>query len=474
MAQVEKDKINYPPKYPLLFGLDCISLAVFLIGLIWWIVWAWLKPDLLYMQIDGYTPYMLAAIAQSLAAVLALVFTISIIVAQISVRYSSRAFKVFFDSYTIIFFFMFVVAVLLPLWLLSNSIPGVIFVKCALVLSSVCLVLLIPYFIRFTKKLTPEYLLSQLTKEALNNLHAEPNIQPRNVDVIQGIVMSAFLLKDYPTCRHGIRSIALLAYEASKEASKSELSVYEQLIFPRVELYRKLEYIFNVTYGDPVLPFYVMGEICWNGYRAIGGNLFEEVNNIINLLTKLIYTAVHERLDVVASQAVAYINALNEDLRWKDLKSLDPHRFYSLRLIGIESAAKGLKDTSDQCISGLCKIGIKLIKTDEGGRLVKKIAAELSELYIGVRPFLPKGAGTICEGLIIMGTLSQISRHLDVRDAIISVLKTTIGTAAVKQQYLEMHNFPWPIRVHAIIVKKLEHKNFTIALRRFIEMVELP
>ena len=99
---------------------------------------------------------------------------------------------------------------------------------------------------------------------------------------------------------------------------------------------------------------------------------------------------------------------------------------------------------------------------------MKKIVAELSELYKGVSSVLPEGADAICQELIIMGTLSQISRKLDVRDYIINVLKSTIGTAAVKQQNLDMQKPRWRISINVYTWK---HKNFKKALSRFIEMV---
>lgn len=450
-------------KYQWLYVLDYISIAVFVVGLVWWAVWTWAVPNILISTTDLYTPYLLSAIAQSLAAVLALVFTISLIVAQISARYSYRVFAVFFDVYTMCYIALFVTAVLLPLWLLGNQNASVNGIKCTLVLSSVCLVLLIPYFIRFRMKLTPEYMLSYLASKALAQLKTKPDIEPESAIKIQDIVMSAFALKDYETCRQGINSLAFLAYEANQlemPDSESPLNTY-------IELYKRLDYIFKVTSEDPMIPIHIVRALLWNGTRAIEEKLPNVVNDTIIQLISFSYEAVDKGLDEVASEAVSFINLLNRDLARKRLKSLKMDTFFFLRSIGIDSAERGLKDTLDQCISGLRQIGEQLIENRKGGSLVKKIVAELSELYKGVSNVMSESIDTICEELIVMGTISHILKEFSIRDYIIGVLKDTIGTHVVKRQYSTQAYRRWHISV-----LKHKYKNFTTALGQFVKMVE--
>ena len=73
------------------------------------IIAIWKLPDTAIPSVDGnqQTLYLLSAIAQSLAAVLALVFTISLVVAQLSSKYSHRLLASFFDKLTIFYILLY-------------------------------------------------------------------------------------------------------------------------------------------------------------------------------------------------------------------------------------------------------------------------------------------------------------------------------------------------------------------------------
>jgi hypothetical protein len=448
-------------KYQWLPILNYVSLAIFVVGLVWWAMWSWLFPNLLSVTIDGHTPYLLSAIAQSLAAVLALVFTISLIVAQISARYSHRVFAVFFDVYTICFIALFVAAVLLPLWLLGNQDPSVIGVKYTLTLSSVCLILLIPYFIRFRVKLTPEYMLAYLANKTLVQLRANPFIEPEDVIKIQDFVMSAFALKDYETCREGIETIAFLAYKANQLAS---LNPPKSLSLIYMEFYNRLRDIFIITAADPMIPNHVVEALFSEGMRALDENpaLVKQINV---QLRNLAHDAVDKKLDGSARKAVLYIFGLSRRLAERDWKLLDQDTIWILREIGIKSAEKGLNKTLNESGETIMRIGITLIESGQGSSFVKEIVAELSKLYVGVSNATHESDYSTCERLTIMGTISHILGILDIRDHIISTLKATIGTDARKNHFLKMKTPSTSIRIYGS-----QYENFNAALDEFTNM----
>lgn len=195
--------------------LNYLSLAILVMGLLIWILSiTWSKFSILSISVDPNTPFLLSAIAQSLAAVLALVFTATLIVAQLSSRYSHRVLTYFFDAYTISYILLFVIAVVLPILLLTNM--YLVAIKASLILGTVCLVLLVPYFYRFRIMLTPEYLLTCTTNRALSRLRSNTAVEPQDLATLDNIVMSAYDMRDYETFGKGIRCLVALFYEILK------------------------------------------------------------------------------------------------------------------------------------------------------------------------------------------------------------------------------------------------------------------
>lgn len=181
----------------------------------------WILPDEAMPSIsekNQQTLYLLSAIAQSLAAVLALVFTISLVVAQLSSKYSHRLLASFFDKSTIFYILLFIISVLLPFWILSQPEINDVPVKFSLILSVICLLFLIPYFLRFKEKLDPERIIEDLKKKSLKQFKVNPMKEPEEIVNIDNFIMSAFIFKDYDTFNRGIeslKSLAILTLESS-------------------------------------------------------------------------------------------------------------------------------------------------------------------------------------------------------------------------------------------------------------------
>jgi uncharacterized membrane protein len=136
--------------------------------------------------------YILSSAAQALAAILALVFTMVLIVAQLSSSYSNRMIEGFFDRTTIAYILLFVISVFFSLYYLCY--PTVLVVKISLTLSACCLFLLLPYFLSFRYRLNPEMMLERLYDESYAAIgsHAEPT----SVQAIDNAMMSALSRKD--------------------------------------------------------------------------------------------------------------------------------------------------------------------------------------------------------------------------------------------------------------------------------------
>jgi len=111
---------------------------------------------------------MLFSIAQILVTIATLAIPISLIAAQMSIRYSTEALDVIFSRKAILFFlwliFSAVYSMVAPLN--SNQFPP----KIAVGLVTSCLILLLPYFYEVKERLKPENLFKDLRMKAINEI----------------------------------------------------------------------------------------------------------------------------------------------------------------------------------------------------------------------------------------------------------------------------------------------------------------
>ena len=130
--------------------------------------------------------YLLSALSQGMAALFGLIFTVSLVAAQLTSRYSHRLLKHIFSFYTITYIGLFIVAIILPLLFLPSPNPWK--VKLCLSLGALALLLLIPYFRYFLDRLTPRSLLETLFQESFKRLRAKNRID--QIESIQAIDLS--------------------------------------------------------------------------------------------------------------------------------------------------------------------------------------------------------------------------------------------------------------------------------------------
>ncbi|MBI2872072.1 MAG: hypothetical protein HYY00_02650 [Chloroflexi bacterium] len=223
---------------------------------IWW--WPGFDPPPI-SETKPHTLYFLAATAQSLAAILALVFTISLVVAQLSSRYSHRMLAEFFDPLTIGYFLVFVAAALMPLWLLGQEQPLLWATRVSLTIAAAVLLLLVPYFLRFRERLDPASVIKRLQGKAIKRLKVDREKEPEEVAAIDNFCMSAFALRDYDTFNMGVRTLGTIALEASQDMRDT---VGKGVFY-------RLMYIGLATIDDPIAPVRVIVVLRDTGLQAV-------------------------------------------------------------------------------------------------------------------------------------------------------------------------------------------------------------
>ena len=194
-------------------GTDLLLLVVLYPLLAGILIWYW--PGLHVPNVDAANPhalYLLSSIAQSLAAVMAIVFTITLVIAQLASNHSPRMLASFFDAPTIAYMLFFIISLLLPLWLIAEA--DEFAARLSLCLAATSILLLVPYFLSFREKLRPERLLLSLSEESIKGLKADPTKEPEAVQVIHDCAIMALARKDYDTFNKGVEALARLSLEA--------------------------------------------------------------------------------------------------------------------------------------------------------------------------------------------------------------------------------------------------------------------
>lgn len=424
------------------------ALLVFLpIGLAVWGVWVCPKLDILpSIAINDNTPYLLSAVAQSLAAVLALVFTISLIAAQLSSRYSYRILAGFFDKLTIGYIVLFIIAVILPFSLLAE--PCLNGVKASLVLAGVCLFLLVPYFLGFQEKLAPEHMLRNLQKAAVKQLLTDVSREPKEVVTIENIVMSAFALKDYDTFHRGVSGLADLAYEAGEldfndAAPGPQTGIFDQFLEQasqtHIVIYHRLRDIALVTMEDAIAPKKVLMALRNNGIIAVDMVLKKIAQESIQQLGELGVEAAKKGRENIAFYAVDCLHSMCPRLADEDQADVTDDVLSHMESIGLAAAESGLALPVSWALESTGRISLNAIS---GGLEELAMTAAKSLLAIGERAETTQLTGEVelmASWLFMLGASTVQRKNVDLQNRLTHILRAVqkkVGSAVMRPAFL--------------------------------------
>jgi hypothetical protein len=200
--------------------------------------------------------YLLSTIAQSLAAILALSITITIIVLQMQSYYSHLYIRDYLDFYSGVYIILCILTIALSFFLLSNP-PSrflifniTMLTKTLLIMSLGCLFFLIPFLLSFREKLSLEVLIKSLTKKAEKELTEEPNKEPEAARIIQNIVIRASQLNDYEAFRLGAWNLSQLSLVAKYKNQSQRFSIES----PQLRILERIKSLFKTTINDSHSP----------------------------------------------------------------------------------------------------------------------------------------------------------------------------------------------------------------------------
>ena len=377
-SETEDKKHSSPPRKArsrLRLGiLDKALLVVVPIGLAIWGIWVCPRLSILpQITINDYTPYLLSAIAQSLAAVLALVFTISLIAAQLSSRYSQRVLAGFFDVPTIAYMLLFIIAVILPFWLLAE--PSINGVKGSLILAAVCLVILVPYFLGFRKRVIPERVLLDLKNHASEQLLADPNTEPASVAMMDDITTQALASRDYGTFGKGIQAFGELLYQAEKLYSQAKTGFKFEDVS---RISNRLDSIAINTMEDVRAREYLIATLWKIAEYSTNDGLGWTTVRVVREFYRLSLKAMEKGLKDAAAEYVSFVHLVGNLGMLRGIKNLTIHEVtLLLRHAGVEAAKRAMDRPLDEAVSRLGDMGGDCVDKD-----MKESAKEVA-LYLG-------------------------------------------------------------------------------------------
>jgi hypothetical protein len=206
--------------------------------------------------------YLLSASFQGLAAVLALVVSLTLVSAQMaSTTYTPRFIENFVRFSKNPYFFglliLYISSMLYNLLVLNwiTKIDYIKYTDYAFFLCSLCLVYLVPYIFNTIKMVSPEAVLKGIRKdvkgykETISGKYLMDKVVPQ----VDTIIRSAFKIGDYATFKAGLDTYGLIASEIVKKTGYSPMIT--EFIFGNISN------IFLITVDDPRAPKYIMNSL---------------------------------------------------------------------------------------------------------------------------------------------------------------------------------------------------------------------
>jgi Predicted membrane protein (DUF2254). len=411
--KLDKWQVTYP-----LFLFLAIILGIFSFELI-----GFLFPDATFLLTNTDSArYLVSALIQSEAAIIAIVVTLSLVaVQQTSSSYSTRVIDLFKDPRRNPNFFILIFAYVLCIMsnsfllkiiksqsfdkpIVTTSIEIGIWISCILFIF--LLFALIPYISRTLEMFKPSTLIrllsENISKESIesaivlensNNMDRSGQIKPINdtiqpiVDVLQGSIKSY----DYETTRYGLRIIESKTIQILGD--KSYDHTYKEAITNRIIDYLKIIGILATkqemerTVNDTVKTFLII-------YNClIETEIHQPIDALISVLLNIGEQTINAKLD---NSTISILKTLNEI----GIKSIEKnHNEISQKVIGsivkiaLENISVENSPTAQQILySNVCNYAIQSI-----GKIGEKIAEKEWDLELIM---LEQGLDQIGESLI--------------------------------------------------------------------------
>lgn len=286
--------------------------------------------------------YLLSASFQGLAAVLAIVVSLTLVSAQMaSTTYTPRIIENFVrfskHPYFLGLLILYITSMLYDLLVLNwiTKIDYIKYTDYAFFLCSLCLVYLVPYIFKTIKMVSPSAVFIDIRKDVkrYKETVSGKDLMDRVVPQVDTIIMSAFKIGDYATFKDGLDTYGLIASEIVKKTGYSPMIT--EFIFGYISD------IFLITVDDPRAPEYIMDS-----------------------LSDLAEDDLKEGKDGMAWRCAREIGKIGEKIIELGHKELSSATAYHLNHIGLLAAEKDKGWTAKVVIERSEKFALKVIKAE--------------------------------------------------------------------------------------------------------------
>lgn len=159
-------------------------------------------------------PALFSTLVQTSCTIFALIFTISLVAAQIGSKYSQETMDIIFNKYTIFYMFLYLLAIVYGIYGLLNEYTDVNMARIEVVLAVMNFSLLIPFIYSVKEKLKTKNLLRILSQRVIK---AKKKNKPFNnyINAIDNIIYSSYKDMDFIAFEEGIRGLLFIYIKVS-------------------------------------------------------------------------------------------------------------------------------------------------------------------------------------------------------------------------------------------------------------------
>jgi len=322
-----------------------------------------LPPDMSDFPMVNPIRTLLGGIATGLITAQALIFTITLVAAQLNARYSHSMITRVFTWPTALLMGLYMFSSLYAMVTLaalslrpSNflislpfGMPPIHPVAISLSLAATCLILLLPYLWSFKRILNPEHMARYESHRLLKQLRSENILTAEETSTLDNITMSAFSYRDYKTYETGFNLLCHLALHSWKQSSVTSAETIQ----------RSLVEITISCLDDPRAPRISIEALRRLGEDVASSSLPEGARQILIGLSEIGEISVG-RKDVSLTRALCLvISDLGELGAENRLGTLAEESAYSLGRIGSIASSTGLEDLTRQIVAYTRRVGYR-------------------------------------------------------------------------------------------------------------------
>jgi hypothetical protein len=348
---------------------------------------------------------LLGGLATGLITAQALVFTISLVAAQLNARYTHRMVSRIFTWPTGIYMGLFIgssiysMVVLAALSSMSASfalsLPAGLRpihpVTVALALAGTCLVLLVPYLWSFKQRMDPERMAIDEGRRARRSLQNGVAAEPQGVAALDNIVMSAYGYRDYDTFDRGLKELSDVGLQAWR---KYRVTLGQSI-------FRRIAHIGVASIDDPRAPFLVIDALGAVGSDLADEGMQEASRQAAVALSEIGEVAVEKAQVAVTRQVALALSALGVRAADRELVAVAEEAAYSLGHLGVLATQHGMEDSTRQIATYLRRVGSRAAQKNLD-LATRQSVVSLWSLGSSVYHYLPRGVEVVARELEMM------------------------------------------------------------------------